>query len=120
MPKWLSTMFDLVRNLCATTMQTNIYQYVLCMDACACVCVYGFGADDSQVLPGDGYLDYVKPFRTIEDIHVSASILGLSMQMIQSQQWQATYAERTVAMMAALEALNRVWALGWLVGCVAQ
>jgi hypothetical protein len=113
-------MFDLVRNLCATTMQTNIYQYVLCMDACACVCVYGFGADDSQVLPGDGYLDYVKPFRTIEDIHVSASILGLSMQMIQSQQWQATYAERTVAMMAALEALNRVWALGWLVGCVAQ
>jgi hypothetical protein len=87
---------------------------------CVCVCVYGFGADDSQVLPGDGYLDYVKPFRTIEDIHVNASILGLSMQMIQSQQWQATYAERTVAMMAALEALDRVWALGWLVGCVAQ
>lgn len=27
-------------------------------------------------LPGDGYLDYVKPFRTIEDIHVLGAALG--------------------------------------------
>ncbi|MGB5813124.1 MAG: acyl-CoA dehydrogenase family protein, partial [Polyangiales bacterium] len=32
-------------------------------------------AADEQ-LPGDGYLDYVKPFRTIEDIHVVAATLG--------------------------------------------
>lgn len=30
----------------------------------------------AQRLPGDGYTQYVKPFRTIEDIHVSAAILG--------------------------------------------
>ena len=29
-----------------------------------------------EILPGDGYLDYVKPFRTIEDIHVLAATLG--------------------------------------------
>lgn len=27
-------------------------------------------------LPGDGYLEYVKPFRTIEDLHVVAAMLG--------------------------------------------
>jgi hypothetical protein len=27
-------------------------------------------------LPGDGYLDYVKPFRTIEDIHVLGAAIG--------------------------------------------
>ncbi len=31
-------------------------------------------ADD--ILPGDGYTDYVKPFRTIEDVHVHAALIG--------------------------------------------
>ncbi len=30
----------------------------------------------SDVLPGDGWETYVKPFRTIEDIHVHAALLG--------------------------------------------
>jgi len=29
-----------------------------------------------EVLPGDGYEDYVKPFRTVEDLHVMAAALG--------------------------------------------
>jgi alkylation response protein AidB-like acyl-CoA dehydrogenase len=28
------------------------------------------------VLPGDGYDDYVKPFRTVEDLHVHAALVG--------------------------------------------
>jgi acyl-CoA dehydrogenase len=31
---------------------------------------------DEEILPGDGYLRYVKPFRTIEDIHVVGATLG--------------------------------------------
>lgn len=31
---------------------------------------------DDELLPGDGYLRYVKPFRTIEDLHVNAGVLG--------------------------------------------
>jgi acyl-CoA dehydrogenase len=31
---------------------------------------------ESDLLPGDGYTDYIKPFRTIEDLHISAGILG--------------------------------------------
>lgn len=29
-----------------------------------------------QLLAGDGYLNYIKPFRTVEDLHVFAGILG--------------------------------------------
>jgi acyl-CoA dehydrogenase len=32
------------------------------------------GADD--VLPGDGYDDYLKPFRTVEDLHVHGALIG--------------------------------------------
>lgn len=31
---------------------------------------------EEDLLPGDGYADYIKPFRTIEDLHVSAAILA--------------------------------------------
>jgi acyl-CoA dehydrogenase len=33
-------------------------------------------AQVTSVLPGDGYTEYVKPFRTIEDAHVHAALLG--------------------------------------------
>jgi acyl-CoA dehydrogenase len=31
---------------------------------------------EADVLPGDGYDDYLKPFRTIEDLHVHGALLG--------------------------------------------
>jgi hypothetical protein len=31
---------------------------------------------DADVLPGDGYDAYLKPFRTIEDVHVHGALLG--------------------------------------------
>lgn len=31
---------------------------------------------ESDVLPGDGYDEYLKPFRTIEDLHVHGAVLG--------------------------------------------
>lgn len=30
----------------------------------------------ADVLPGDGYTDYLKPFRTVEDLHVHAALIG--------------------------------------------
>jgi hypothetical protein len=32
--------------------------------------------DEEEWLDGDGYLEYLKPFRTIEDIHVHSALLG--------------------------------------------
>jgi acyl-CoA dehydrogenase len=31
---------------------------------------------EADVLPGDGYDDYLKPFRTVEDAHVHAALIG--------------------------------------------
>ncbi|MDH3200681.1 MAG: acyl-CoA dehydrogenase family protein [Myxococcales bacterium] len=42
----------------------------------ASVRLEGVDVLQSERLPGDGYLDYVKPFRTIEDIHVVGATLG--------------------------------------------
>jgi acyl-CoA dehydrogenase len=50
-------------------------------------------------LPGDGYADYLKPFRTIEDIHVMAALVAyLAVEL-------ASAAEHVEAMAAAAAAL---------------
>ena len=36
--------------------------------------------EEAQILPGDGYDAYVKPFRTVEDIHVQAAVLSYLMR----------------------------------------
>jgi len=36
----------------------------------------GVTVTESALLPGDGYADYIKPFRTVEDAHVHAALLG--------------------------------------------
>ncbi len=42
----------------------------------ALVRLRGVVVDDADVLPGDGYDDYLKPFRTLEDTHVLAATVG--------------------------------------------
>ena len=37
---------------------------------------------DSAVLPGDGYNDYLKPFRTVEDVHVTLAMLAHGLREI--------------------------------------
>src|SRR5262245_25603109 len=36
----------------------------------------GVRVSAGDLLPGDGYDDYLKPFRTIEDLHVHGALLG--------------------------------------------
>jgi alkylation response protein AidB-like acyl-CoA dehydrogenase len=36
----------------------------------------GVRVEADEVLPGDGYADWLKPFRTIEDLHVHAALVG--------------------------------------------
>lgn len=40
-----------------------------------------------DLLPGDGYRDYIKPFRTIEDLHISAAILGYLFRKARRYNW---------------------------------
>ncbi len=56
-------------------------------------------------LPGDGYLDYLKPFRTIEDLHVSGAALGYLLRVGLHWAWPRPLLAELLHLIAALEAL---------------
>lgn len=58
--------------------------------------------EDADILPGDGYDQYVKPFRTVEDIHVQAAVLSYLMREGQRLSWPQNWLERLSALLAAL------------------
>lgn len=59
----------------------------------------------AAVLPGDGYADYVKPFRTVEDIHVMLAIGACLLREARARGWPPAFAERLVAALAQLATL---------------
>jgi acyl-CoA dehydrogenase len=62
--------------------------------------------EEAQVLSGDGYASYVKPFRTVEDIHVQAAVLAYLMREGQRLGWPQDWLERLSALLAALGKLS--------------
>ncbi|HUQ06996.1 MAG TPA: acyl-CoA dehydrogenase family protein [Kofleriaceae bacterium] len=58
-----------------------------------------------DILPGDGYTEYLKPFRTIEDIHVHGAMLGWMLGLAARHGWPRELAERLLAAVAALRTL---------------
>ncbi len=56
----------------------------------------------AALLPGDGYDLYVKPFRTVEDIHVQAAVLSYLMREGQRLSWPQHWLERLSALLAAM------------------
>lgn len=62
--------------------------------------------DDRERMSGDGYLEYVKPFRTVEDIHVfataSAYLLGLAKRCAGPADWMS----ELCALIATLDRLR--------------
>jgi alkylation response protein AidB-like acyl-CoA dehydrogenase len=58
-----------------------------------------------EVLPGDGYARYLKPFRTIEDLHVHAALLGHLAGAARRASWPHAFLERVLAGICAVRAL---------------
>ncbi|WP_433660740.1 acyl-CoA dehydrogenase family protein [Nocardia sp. CA-128927] len=58
------------------------------------------------VLPGDGYLDYLKPFRTIEDVHVLAAALGWLVRVARASDWPQTVLQKLLTVVAAVRGLD--------------
>jgi acyl-CoA dehydrogenase len=84
----------------------------------ASVSLRGVIVDEAAVLLGDGYDHYVKPFRTVEDIHVIGAALGhvvreLRRRLSSAGDEAATHAavERALAAIAALSSLSDAPAL---------
>lgn len=59
----------------------------------------------SDVLPGDGYERYVKPFRTIEDAHVAAALGAHLLALAFRFGWPREVRERLLAHLVAARAL---------------
>jgi hypothetical protein len=57
-------------------------------------------------LPGDGYLDYVKPFRTIEDIHVLGAAVGYLIGVAVRCMAPSVLVATLVSALAALDRLS--------------
>ncbi len=60
----------------------------------------------AALLPGDGYDAYVKPFRTIEDLHVTLAVLAYLLREARAGGWPEPFAERLAATMALFAALS--------------
>lgn len=51
-----------------------------------------------EVLPGDGYARYLKPFRTVEDCHVHLAVLGWLLQVARRSGWPEPVREELLAL----------------------
>lgn len=58
----------------------------------------------NEVLPGDGYDAYLKPFRTLEDLHVLAGLVGYLVSMGRRHEWPNAALEELVMLALALRA----------------
>lgn len=59
-----------------------------------------------DVLPGDGYDDYLKPFRTVEDLHVHAALLAYLIGVARMRQFPHELVEQLLASLVAVRALG--------------
>ena len=71
----------------------------------AAVDLDGVQIASADVLPGDGYEDYLKPFRTVEDLHVHAALLGYLLGVARRHGLDPGLAERALALGLATRAL---------------
>ncbi len=62
---------------------------------------------ESEILPGDGYDTVLKPFRTIEDVHVMAALVGWTIGVGRTAGWERDWMEEAIALLLALRAVNR-------------
>lgn len=60
----------------------------------------------TRVLPGDGYSDHLKPFRTIEDTHVHAALLGHLVGIGRRSGWPPGEVEALLVLISALAPLS--------------
>lgn len=66
----------------------------------------GVIVDAGAVLPGDGYVDYTKAFRTLEDLHVNAALTGYLLSLSLRHGWPEGLTERLALLVLAASALG--------------
>lgn len=72
----------------------------------ATVALVDVAVSADAVLPGDGYAAYLKPFRTVEDLHVHAALCGYLVGVARRHRLGDALVERGLALAAALATLG--------------
>jgi hypothetical protein len=67
----------------------------------------------SDVIDGDGYTRYVKPFRTIEDIHVHAASIAYLVSEARRRSWPQGWIGRSIMLLHALAGLAALDSLAY-------
>nr|MDO8088684.1 acyl-CoA dehydrogenase family protein [Candidatus Sigynarchaeum springense] len=57
------------------------------------------------ILPGDGYTDYLRTFRTVEDLFVSAGLLGFTFRAARDRGWPRAVIELLTCHLAGMHAI---------------
>ncbi|RKH24161.1 acyl-CoA dehydrogenase [Corallococcus praedator] len=65
----------------------------------------GVTVGPEDVLPGDGYTRYLRPFRTVEDCHVNLAVLGWLVKVGRRCGWPVALREELVAIAVLMRAL---------------
>jgi hypothetical protein len=60
------------------------------------------------VLEGDGFEQYVKPFRTLEDVHVMAALLAYVIVEARARQWSQAVVEDALCAIASLRSISEL------------
>lgn len=64
--------------------------------------------EDSRILPGDGYRDYVKPFRVIEELHIRGAMMGYLYRISCVFDWPQKIKEHLFSLITAIKSLNMI------------
>ncbi len=59
-----------------------------------------------DILAGDGYDAYLKPFRAIEDIHVTVAVLAMLIREGRARQWPQQWIQKALAAVMAFAAID--------------
>jgi hypothetical protein len=63
----------------------------------------GVHVAEAALLPGDGYDNCVKPFRTIEDVHVTLAVLAYLLRESRARRWPPAFTGEVVAAIGLLQ-----------------
>ena len=61
--------------------------------------------EPDELLPGDGYSRYLKPFRTVEDVHVHAALLAFLVGVARRSGWARSVQQELLALLVAARGL---------------
>jgi hypothetical protein len=67
--------------------------------------LHGVEIVEHAILPGDGWEGYVKPFRTVEDLHVHGAVLAYVLGVARRSGWPRGLMEELAAVLCATAAL---------------